>query len=92
MKNEKNILSIIAAVIFSIIFSSCDGVLFDDITYVDYPVYTVHPVSHMPMPFRQGHARRFEPVQRMPHNNIQPKIQRNGPRGVVQSGRGFNRH
>lgn len=92
MKNTKNVLSVIAVVIFSMFFSSCDGILFDDITYADYPVYTVHSVPHRPIPFRQCHSRRFESVQRIPHNSIQPKVQRSGPRGVVQPGRGFNRH
>lgn len=88
MKNVKNILLCISV----LIFSSCDGILFDDITYVDYPVYTVHPVPHMPIPFRQSSTRRFEPAKRIPHNSIQPKVQRSGSRGAVQSGRGFNRH
>lgn len=91
MKNVKNTLFVIIVVIFSMIFSSCDGILFDDITYVDYPVYTIHPVSHRSIPFHQGPAKRFEPVQRIPHNSIPLRVQRSGPRGDVQSGRAFNR-
>lgn len=92
MENMKNVLSAVAVLLVLTLFSGCDGVLLDDITYVDYPVYTVHLAPYRHMPFRQGPARRFEPVQRMPHNSIQPRAQRSGPRGAVQSGRGFNRH
>lgn len=85
MKSLKNVLTFISV----LIFSSCDGVLFDDIIYADYPVYTIHPAPHRPIPFHQGPARRFEPVQRIQHNSIPPRVQRSGPRGAVQSG--FNR-
>lgn len=85
MKSIKKALIFISV----LIFSSCDGVLFDDITYVDY---TVHPVPYRPIPFHQGPVRRFEPVQRIPHNSIPPRVQRSGPQGATRSGRGFNRH
>ena len=94
MKKTKNVLSIITAVIFSILVSSCDGVLLDGITYIDYPIYSVHPVQSVPshhIPPRQVPPKRFEPRQGIPYNNIPSRIQRSGPRGAVQSGRGFNR-
>lgn len=93
MKNIKNALFFISSLIFSMFFSSCDGVLFDEITYVDYPVYTVHPTPphHRPIPFHKEYPRRFEPIRERPHNNFQPRVQRGGPRGASQPGRGFNR-
>jgi hypothetical protein len=91
MKSVKNALIFTATLTSSMFFSSCDGVLFDDITYVDYPIYTVHHTPiHRSNPFHQV-SPRFEPVQRMPHNSIPPRVQRSGPQGVVRSGRGFNR-
>jgi hypothetical protein len=92
MKNVKNGLVVIILVIFLMFFSSCDGTLFDDITYVDYPVHMVYLTPNRAIPFHQAPPRRVEPVRRIQHNNIPPRVQRSGPRGAVQSGRGFNRH
>ena len=84
MEKTKNVLLIITAVIFSILVSSCDGVLLDDITYIDYPIYSVHPVQSVPhhhIPSCQVPPKRFEPRQGMPYNNIPSRVQRSGPRG-----------
>lgn len=94
MKTIKNVLFFISMIIISVLASGCNGVLFDDIAYVSYPVYPHHLPRLIPqihIPCRQAPPRMIEPNHDRSHVGFESGRRRSDPHGRVQSERGFNK-